>query len=475
MRSFAKLVLLLVAIHTAACSESGTGPTSDAAIPPDASAASGDAPLLGGDDAVDSGSSVKVLTYWQDVVPIVEKKCMGCHQTGGIAPFSMGTYAEIKKYAPLIAVDVSGGIMPPYYIRHDGLCGDFNDSMTLTKAEARTLTEWATGGAAEGTPGQVVVPPLPRLQGGTAYKTPLFAPVAQGTDIAQYDEYRCFLLNSGLSKDAFITGFEVTPGNEAIVHHMLAFAVDPQAKGDTGEPNSTIMQRLHDASPEREGWPCFGAAGDNVAVAGVPVEWAPGQGVVDYPAGMGFQMKSNYQIVIQVHYNLADPESAGQTDSSTVNVRYADAVDRRIVFFLPDGFLDTLRSGKPDSLPAGKAETTYSWSRSGAQLGIPAGLPFVDLVGVGPHMHTRGIGQKLEIGGVDASVSCAAELTRWDFHWQRFYFYKPEGYPRLLQSSRIDVTCTYDTTAESAPVLPGWGTRNEMCLMVLMAALPPGA
>jgi hypothetical protein len=38
----------------------------------------------------------------------------------------------------------------------------------------------------------------------------------------------------------------------------------------------------------------------------------------------------------------------------------------------------------------------------------------------------------------------------------------------------VDVTCTYDTQAESAPVLPGWGTRNEMCLTILMAALPPG-
>jgi hypothetical protein len=24
------------------------------------------------------------------------------------------------------------------------------------------------------------------------------------------------------------------------------------------------------------------------------------------------------------------------------------------------------------------------------------------------------------------------------------------------------------------PVLPGWGTRNEMCLDVMMLALPPG-
>jgi hypothetical protein len=42
-----------------------------------------------------------------------------------------------------------------------------------------------------------------------------------------YDEYRCFLVDPGLAQDAFITGYEVTPGNAAIVHHIIGFAVDP--------------------------------------------------------------------------------------------------------------------------------------------------------------------------------------------------------------------------------------------------------
>jgi hypothetical protein len=90
-------------------------------------------------------------------------------------------------------------------------------------------------------------------------------------------------------------------------------------------------------------------------------------------------------------------------------------------------------------------------------------------------MHTRGIGQELDIGTTDGATMCASKLTRWDFHWQKFYFYKQGNYPRLTPSSFAQVSCTYDTTAETVPVLPGWGTRNEMCLTVLMVALPPGA
>lgn len=454
-----------------ACSSSSPNSPDAASPPPDGSQG-----IDGSDNGGEAGIAPHALTYWQDVVPIVENKCMGCHQPGGIAPFSMGTYAEAKLWAPSIATAVSSGVMPPYYIEHDGTCGSFDDGSALTHAEAETLASWASGAADEGSPGTVVVPPMPHLETGTAYHTPLFSPVAQGTDVALYDEYRCFLIDPGLAQDAFITGYEVTPGNPAIVHHLLGFAVDPNALGDTGQPNSVIMQQLHDASPDRDGWPCFGAAGESVSVAGVPVAWGPGQTVVGYPTGMGFQMKPGYQLVVQVHYNLADPQSVGQQDSSTIRVRYASAVDRKVIFFLPDGFLDTLRAGTPDVLPPGQADTVYRWSKTGAQLGIPAGLPYVDVVGVLPHMHTRGIGQQLSIApGPDAAAAtCAAKLTRWDFHWQNFYFYSPAAYPRLTSSSTIEVTCDFDTSAETAPVLPGWGTRNEMCLTVLMAALPPG-
>ena len=468
MNKLAKPIALLMIVSSLACSSNGSIPTVDAA------ASASDGPLQGDDTVTEAGGTQKRLTYWQDIVPIVENKCMGCHQPGGIAPFSMGTYAEIKPWVTQIGSFVSAGVMPPYYIKHDGTCGTFDDGVALTAAETETLVTWAGGTADQGTPEQVVAPALPNLQGGTAYTTPVFAPVAQGTTVALYDEYRCFLVDPGLAQDAFVTGYEVAPGNATIVHHIIGFAVDPTALGDTGEPNSVIMQRLHDASPGRDGWPCFGAAGDSIAVAGVPVEWAPGQGVVNYPDGMGFQMKSSYRFVIQVHYNLADPQSVGQQDSSTMRVHYADAVDRKVVFFLPDGFLDTLRAGNPDSLPPGQPAAVYRWRKTAAQIGVPSGLPYVDIVGVGPHMHTRGIGQEFDIGSSDNPSTCASELTRWDFHWQKFYFYKPGYYPRLTQSSFIDASCTYDTQAETAPVLPGWGTRNEMCLVVLMAALPPG-
>ena len=47
--------------------------------------------------------------------------------------------------------------------------------------------------------------------------------------------------------------------------------------------------------------------------------------------------------------------------------------------------------------------------------------------------------------------------------------------PSITPTTELQVTCEYDTSKDTSPVLPGWGTRNEMCLTVLMVALPAGA
>ena len=75
--------------------------------------------------------------------------------------------------------------------------------------------------------------------------------MVQGRQLAEFDEYRCFLFDPPLVSDAFPTGYAVTPGEASIVHHVLALVVDPQATGQGGLADAAIMQSLHDASPDR--------------------------------------------------------------------------------------------------------------------------------------------------------------------------------------------------------------------------------
>jgi hypothetical protein len=109
---------------------------------------------------------------------------------------------------------------------------------------------------------------LPSLTDATEFSTPLFTPVIEGGPLAEADEYRCFLVDPRLAAPTFITASEVLPGAPELVHHVLVMIVDPDApaRGPDGGAITNLerMQALDALSPDRDGWPCFGMAGDGV-------------------------------------------------------------------------------------------------------------------------------------------------------------------------------------------------------------------
>ena len=431
------------------------------------STGSGGMGAVGGAAAVGgAGGAPSGVTFWQDVAPVYNAKCVPCHQEGGLGPFRLDNYPDALAFAADELAMIQAGAMPPYFMVHDDSCGSFEAAKALTATEKATIAAWVNGGAPQGTPVTLTPPSKPTLAGAVDVSTPLFSPVAQGGQLAENDEYRCFALDAPNPKDAFVTGYDVSPGEPSIVHHVIVFVVDPAAKAGNNLTNAAAIKALDDASPDRLGWPCFGGAGDNLKVDSIPVTWAPGQGVVNYPDGMGVPLPATRKLIVQVHYNLVDPASVGKMDQTTVHLRFADTVARKLAFLLPDPFLDSLGKPTPDSLPAGQADARYTWTRTAQQIGL-SGIASADLVAVMPHMHGHGLRQTMTLSG-----TCASHLEGWDFHWQEFYFYKTR--PTLTPATQIQVTCEYDTSGDTAPVLPGWGTHNEMCLNVLMVALPPG-
>ncbi|HET7541538.1 MAG TPA: hypothetical protein VFK05_16800 [Polyangiaceae bacterium] len=412
------------------------------------------------------------VTYYGDVVPILQDHCLQCHQQGGIAPIRLDDYETAKMWADDMADDTARRAMPPWSITSDGSCGEFAGSLALSDEQIATIGRWAKAGAKEGTKKELSVPALPSIGAATQYKSPNFTPIIQGGPLTAADEYRCFLLDSGIAAQKFITGYDVKPGNEHIVHHVLAFIVDPNAKTELDDrPNLTngeLMAQLDADTPDRDGWPCFGMAGDGVSVSSVPVVWAPGQGPVQYPVKSGVPLQPSDKIVIQIHYNFSDMSRVGESDQSSIQLRFEDHVERVGIFVLNDPFLDTLGDPTPAQLAPGKASVKYGWSTRLADFGLDR-VPDLQLNGVMPHMHQLGRKYQLQVSSAGDNA-CAADVQDWDFHWQRMYFYdKP---PALDAQTAFKVTCDYDTTSVSDPVLPGWGTSNEMCLATLYFTVP---
>jgi hypothetical protein len=129
------------------------------------------------------------------------------------------------------------------------------------------------------------------------------------------DEYRCFLVDPGLTSSAFLTGSQFLPQNADLVHHAIFFRIDPA---------QVPAARQVDTESPGEGWTCFGNAGIAGTAAWV-AHWAPGTGETLSAAGTGYPMPPGSRLVMQVHYNLlGSPGGPGATDRSGIRLRLTE-------------------------------------------------------------------------------------------------------------------------------------------------------
>lgn len=105
----------------------------------------------GRSNLADQLQSIETPTFEAAIKPIIDKKCITCHQKGGAAPFPLQTYAQVKKRADLCERMMLTRMMPPTYARggHD----EFSiGGGPLTDEELVILQRWVQAGAPEGNP-----------------------------------------------------------------------------------------------------------------------------------------------------------------------------------------------------------------------------------------------------------------------------------------------------------------------------------
>jgi hypothetical protein len=88
------------------------------------------------------------ITYVKDVAPILEAKCVACHEEGGIGPFAMKNYEMVKGFSPMIREVLRTDRMPPY--NADPHVGKFSDDKNLSPAEIKTIVHWVEQGSPRG-------------------------------------------------------------------------------------------------------------------------------------------------------------------------------------------------------------------------------------------------------------------------------------------------------------------------------------
>src|SRR5688572_26857927 len=84
------------------------------------------------------------VTWYDHVLPVIQKRCLSCHVSGGIGPMALGTYNEARPWAAAIRESVKLRRMPPWFA--DPNYGHFSNDPRLTEDEIRLIDAWAGSG-----------------------------------------------------------------------------------------------------------------------------------------------------------------------------------------------------------------------------------------------------------------------------------------------------------------------------------------
>ena len=165
----------------------------------------------------------ETVSYAKEVVPILEQKCISCHSPGNIGSWSMSNHRKVQGKASMMEEVLLTHRMPPWDA--DPAIGKFANNTSLSVPEAQTLLHWVHQGAPKGEGED----PLEKLEPKPAPAWPLGQPdivlklpKAEQIPATGVLDYRHIEVLAGNTNEAWVGGIWVKPGNNKIVHHVIA-------------------------------------------------------------------------------------------------------------------------------------------------------------------------------------------------------------------------------------------------------------
>ena len=368
--------------------------------------------------------------YHEDVQPIVYNHCQTCHSAGGVADAPpIDVYTTAATWASSMDADTAQRLMPPW--PPEPTCRtDYKNERMLSATDVQTIHDWYMGGSQEGNPANAPTPtPTPSPLPSPSVVLDPGADFAFGGAGSPTDLYECFRLHTGIAsgQTADMIRASVTPGNTAIVHHIILYR----------EPNGASK-----------------AAGDMGACPGVPgsgldeflVGWVPGAAPLEFPADTGMRLADTDAIDMQVHYHNG---TIAQTDRSTAALWFNPTQVTNIARVIWAGTTSI-------NIPAGAQD----WSTGVHTCTVPGSGKSATVLGLAPHMHTHGIKFHSDLTQ-GSTTSCLMDIARWRFEWQGGYMFQN---PITIHSGdKITTQCDYQNVSGSSAITFGEGTGNEMC------------
>ncbi|MBI3209409.1 MAG: thiol-disulfide isomerase, partial [Candidatus Solibacter usitatus] len=281
-----------------------------------------------------AATAATTVTFHQDVLPVLQKNCQGCHRPGEAAPMSFLTYEQTRPWAKAIKTAVASKKMPPWFA--DPKHGKWSNDRSLAEKEIATLVNWADAGAPEGNKKKTLAP-VNFVEGWGIGKPDLVVQMPTDFDVPASGtvEYHYIILPTGLTEDKWVQMAEARPGNRQLVHHIIAFVREPGSKFLEGQKPGVpfapkaqrppAQQQQAGQQPQQRREDDGGGFGQQEFLVG----FAPGSPPEVLRPGQAKLLKAGSDLVLQMHYTV---NGKAGTDRSSIGIVFAKQAPQKRVF-----------------------------------------------------------------------------------------------------------------------------------------------
>lgn len=294
---------------------------------------------------------VKKKIFWNNVAPIIQKKCTICHNPFGNGPINYLNYEDVTGRQAMFRYVIENNLMPPWFV--DPNTGPWNNDLSLTPKEKALLLKWI----ADGTPKRSKKTQILWTKKTKLNTTPdyiIHLPEQVSISPEKILKYKKFVISTNFKKDKWIKSvkFHLKP---KVIHHVFLYVMDTSFDPLKGIPSNILK---YASTVFSEG--ASQTSNRRTVIANKEI---------------GYKLPRGSQLILEIHY---EPRGQKITDDFTeIHINFSKKKPKyKIVTYTIAA--SNIRINIPPHTSNYKIKTSYKTKEQ------------MTLVKVHPHMHLRG-------------------------------------------------------------------------------------
>ena len=408
------------------------------------------------------------VTFYKDVLPILQKNCQVCHRKGEVGPFPLMTFKDAYNWAELISDQVTSGVMPPWKPSEKSI--PLKNDPRLTKEEIETIKNWVDEGCPKGNekdaPPPMKFKPSQSWDGGRQPDIILESPGDFHLGPIGDDHYRTIVMPLNNKEEIYVDRIQFIPGNPKIVHHALYFY-------DSNGILLDAQKRLGNPTPPPSGVGDWGPgynSGMGLGFIPNPAQltknkdnpgsslggWVPAVDSLATPPETAYVIPPQSSIFMQIHYHR---NGKHEVDRSKLGLWLTKKPPTKYI----KGYLvDTNFTIIPPGIKSYKSTGTRVIQED------------LKIFTIAPHAHMIADQCRLYYTLPNSKEKVLFfEIKNWDFNWQQRYY--PKKYLELPKGTTLHIEWIFDNTIGNPqnpyhppkPIFLGENTTDEMGFCII--------